>query len=92
MKSLYRKGANYKMPGYLASREEVEACLYCIRNNIRIAPQGIQNDSDHWKITITLGPYKKGERPNVAPSIYDRHAIWKAYYEFCKYYYDKHRK
>ncbi len=82
MKSLYRKGANYRMPKYLASKEEREACEYCIRNNIRIAPQGIQNDPDHWRITITLGPYQRGEKPNVAPNIYDRHAIWQSYYEF----------
>jgi hypothetical protein len=92
MKSLYRKGANYSMPKYVPTTDEIKACLYCIRNDIRIAPQGIQNDPDKWRITITLGPYKRGERPNVAPSIYNRDAIWKAYYEFCKYYYDKHRK
>mgnify|MGYP003326175594 CR=1 FL=1 len=47
------------MPSYFASKEEMEACLFCRRNNIRISPMGIQNDLDHWKITINIGPYKK---------------------------------
>ena len=68
------------MPKYVPTTDEIKACLYCIRNDIRIAPQGIQNDPDNWRITITLGPYKRGEKPNVAPSIYNRDAIWKAYY------------
>ena len=46
------------MPSYFASEEEMEACLFCRRNNIRISPMGIQNDLDHWKITINIGPYK----------------------------------
>lgn len=47
------------MPSYFASEEEMEACLFCRRNNIRISPMGIQNDLDHWRITINIGPYKR---------------------------------
>tara|TARA_A100001011_G_C13777856_1_gene621944 strand:- start:55 stop:327 length:273 start_codon:yes stop_codon:yes gene_type:complete len=79
------------MPSYFASEQETEWCLFCRRNNIRISPWGIQNDSDRWRISITLGPYKKGEKQNLSPSIYDRNTIWPEYYKMCKYYYDKYR-
>ena len=60
------------MPSYFASEEQMEACLFCRRNNIRISPMGIQNDLDPWKITINIGPYKKGEVPHISPYVYDR--------------------
>ena len=53
---------------------------------------GIKNDLDHWRITINIGPYKKGEKPHISPYIYDRKTIWPEYYKMCKYYYDKYRK
>jgi hypothetical protein len=80
------------MPHYVPSEQEQEWKLFCNRNNIRISPMGIQNDSDHWRITISLGPYKKGEKPHMSPYIYDRKTIWPEYYKMCKYYYDKYRK
>jgi len=46
------------MPSYFASQEEMEACLFCRRNNIRISPMGIQNDLDHWRKTIWPEYYK----------------------------------
>mgnify|MGYP003109140149 FL=1 len=79
------------MPSYFANEEETEWCLFCRRNNIRISPLAIQNDPDHWRITINLGPYKKGEKQNISPKIYDRSNIWQEYYKMCKYYYDKYR-
>ena len=45
-----------------------------------------------WKISICLGPYKKWEKQNLSPSIYDKYTIWPEYYRMCKYYYDKYRK
>ena len=80
------------MPSYLQSKEEQEAYVYCVKNNIRISPKGIQNDPDHWKIEIILGPYQRGEKANVSPSTYCRKTIWPEYYKMCKYYYDKYRK
>ena len=77
------------MPQYMPTKEEVESRNYCIRNNIRISPIGIKNDNGYWKISIIIGPYKKWERPNIAPSIYDKHTIWPEFYRMCKYYYDK---
>ena len=80
------------MPDYLANNEEEEAYRYCVRNNIRISPIGMKEDNQSWKIEIRLGPYKRGERDNISPSIYDKYTIWPEYYRMCKYYYDKYRK
>ena len=80
------------MPQYMPNKEEKEARLYCIRNNIRISPLGIKNEIGKWKIGINIGPYVKGEKPNISPHIYDKDTIWLEYFKFCKYYYDKYRK
>ena len=85
-----RKGK--PMPSYFASPEEMEACLFCRRNDIRISPLAIRDDPDHWRIEIRLGPYKRGEKGNIAPNIYDKDTIWIEYYRMCKYYYDKHTR
>ena len=61
------------MPDYLANNEEKEAYRYCVRNNIRISPIGMKEDNQSWKIEIRLGPYKRGERGNISPSIYDKY-------------------
>lgn len=80
------------MPQYIASDEERKAYIYCVRNNIRISPLGIKNEIGKWKIGINIGPYVKGEKPNISPHIYDKDTIWVEYYKFCKYYYDKYRR
>ena len=77
------------MPQYIPTQKENEAYIYCVRNNIRISPIGIQGVIGKWKIGINVGPYKKGEKINLAPHIYDKDTIWPSYYEMCKYYYDK---
>jgi hypothetical protein len=79
------------MPYYHANDDEVIARDFCIKNNIRISPLGIKNEPNKWRIGINIGPYKKGEKPNIAPSIYDKDTVWVEYYNFCKYYYDKYR-
>ena len=72
MKSIYGKRKNYRMPQYLPNKEERAAYNYCVKNNIRISPVGIKEDSQRWRIEIRMGPYKRGERANVSPSIYDK--------------------
>lgn len=84
-----KKKKDYKLPDYLPSKEENDAYIYCVRNNIRISPLGINGELGKWKIGINVGPYVKGEKINFAPSIYDEDTIWPSYYEMCKYYYDK---
>ena len=77
---------------YMPSEDQMKHRDFCIRNNIRISPYGIQGDENHWRICINLGPYKRGEECNFAPYIYDRKQIWPELYKMCKYYYDKYRK
>ena len=79
MKSLYGKRAK-PMPKYNPSPDELTWYHYCVRNNIRISPYGVQNDTDHWHIAISLGSYKKWEKPNLSPSKYCRKTIWVEYY------------
>lgn len=79
------------MPDYNATDDEIKARDYCIKNNIRISPLGIKNEPNKWRIGISVGPYKKGEKPKVSPSVYDKDTVWQEYYKFCKYYYDKYR-
>ena len=80
----------YKMPSYNSSLEEETWQKYCIDNNIRISPYGIHQEPGKWKIAIAFGSYKKGEKINFSPSVYNKHNIWSEYYQMCKYYYDKH--
>ena len=79
------------MPYHHATDEEAKARDWCIKNNIRISPIGIYREPNKWKIGINIGPYKKNEKPNIAPHIYDKDTIWVEYFNFCKYYYDKYR-
>ena len=87
-----RKRKKSVMGTYFPTIQQMEAWTWCVKNNIRISPYGVQNDTDHWHIAISLGPYKKWEKPNLSPSKYCRKTIWVEYYKMCKYYYDKYRK
>jgi hypothetical protein len=91
MKSLYKKRVYNYLPKYMATPEEAEWKLYCTRNSIRISPWATDKVGE-WKICINLGPYKKGEKCNFAPHVYDKETLWPEYYRMCKYYYDKYRK
>ena len=72
--------------------EQIKHRDYCIKNDIRISPLGINDDPDNWRIEIRLGPYKRGEKGYIAPNAYDKNTIWPEYYRMCKYYYDKHTR
>ena len=58
---------------------------WCIRNGIAIAPEA-KNDTA-WYITI-----KNKGKVNTTPVTYGKTEIWTKIFEYCKYYYDKHRK
>jgi len=87
-----RKKKNYSLPNYLASEEENKAYRYCVRNNIRISYKGIQDDEDHWRIEVRLGPYVKGEKTYVSPEIYDRKKVNTTYYKIILEYHTKEYK
>ena len=73
------------MPSYIPSKEETEAYIYCVRNNIRISPRGITRDPNHWHIEVCVS---EGKWYRDA-SKYSREEIWGRYYEYCLYYYNK---
>ena len=79
-----------KASNYVPSKEQIKWYLFCVNNNIRISLNGIYNQPKKYRISIQLGPYKKGEKINYAPEIYDEYNVMPAYYNFCKYYYDKY--
>ena len=91
MKSLYKRRKKNYLPSYVPTPEEQEWKLFCTRNNIRISPWATPTDGQ-WKICINIWPYKRGEKCNFAPHIYDRVTLWPEYYRFCKYYYDKYKR
>ena len=63
-------------------------------NNIRIFPIPTTKGMypEEWRIGICLGPYKKGEKPNVSPNVYTVDNIYEEIARMKKYYYDKYRK
>ena len=91
MKSLYKRRKKNYLPSYMATPEEQEWKLFFTKKNIRISPWAMPQDGQ-WKICINLGPYKKGEKCNFSPHVYDKETLWPEYYRMCKYYYDKYRK
>ena len=62
-----------------------EAQRWCIRNNIKIGPKS--NNDTAWYITI-----ETNGKVNTTPVTYGKTEIWTKIFEYCKYYYDKHRK
>ena len=88
----YKKRPSNPMPSYFPSTEERKWMNYCIDNNIRISQQPVKEEIGRWRMTVNIGLYKKGEVPHMSPSVYDKDTIYPAYYQMCKYYYDKRKK
>ena len=88
----YKKRVSNPMPSYFPSTEERKWMNYCVDNNIRISQQPVKEEIGRWRMTVNIGPYKRGEVPHMSPSIYDKDTVYPAYYQMCKYYYDKRKK
>jgi len=88
----YKKNKGNSMPNYAATEEERKWSKYCIDNNIRISQAPEKGEIGKWRMTINIGPYKRGEVSHLSPSVYDKHTVYPAYYQMCKYYYDKRKK
>jgi len=80
-----RKGA-VDMGTTSYNEEDWEAYRWCVRNNIAIAPKA--KSTTEWYATVRIGNGKT----NVSPETYKKTEIWIKLFEYCKYYYDKHRK
>ena len=66
------------------NKDDWEAWRWCIRNEIAIAPRA--KTSSDWYVTIT----NKG-RTNESPLTYEKTEIWEKIFEYCRYYYEKHK-
>ena len=66
----------------------------CINNNVRINPVPTKPGGypEEWRIEVRLGPYKKGEKAHLSPSVYTHENIHQEMRRMQKYYYDKHKK
>tara|TARA_B100000029_G_scaffold214121_1_gene212065 strand:+ start:1049 stop:1348 length:300 start_codon:yes stop_codon:yes gene_type:complete len=97
MKSLYgKKRTGYK--GLSASKWTPTPLydkwnLYCMDNDIRIFPIPTEKGMypEEWRIGICLGPYKKGEKPYIAPNVYTAYNLFEEIANMKKYYYDKRK-
>ena len=76
------------MPDYGPSKEEQLAYMYCVGNNIQVSPQGVLGKLNEWKVAVCIN----GGEWHVSPKTYNAKEIWKTYYEFCLYYYNKRKK
>ena len=97
MKSLYgKKKSNYKglsATQWFPTEEYNKWNSYCVDNNIRIAPQPTQRGlyPEEWRISVTLGPYKRGEKSYLSPNVYTADNIYEEMERMKKYYYDKRK-
>ena len=75
-------GKKINMGTYSASKLELEAYIWCIRNKIYIAPKAI--NETRWTIVIT-----NNGKTHEDPSHYIKDLIWEKIYEYYKYYYEQ---
>lgn len=71
------------MGNYICSAREQEAYMWCIRNNIFIAPK--PKSTTEWNLVITINGNQ-----NISPNAYKKNDIWQQLYKFYSYYYDKY--
>ena len=62
-----------------------EAYRWCVTNGIAIAPKA--KSTTEWYVVI-----KNKGSTNQSPESYEKTVIWQKIFEYCKYYYEKHRK
>lgn len=93
MGSGLKKKSSYKglSTGFVPNDEQLMWDDYCVKNNIRISPTPTQQGlyPEEWRIAISVGPYKRGEKPYLSPNVYTADNIWQELYNMKKYYYDK---
>tara|TARA_R110000803_G_scaffold139627_2_gene206280 strand:+ start:3277 stop:3528 length:252 start_codon:yes stop_codon:yes gene_type:complete len=64
--------------------EDWVAYRWCIKNNIYIA--AMANTSIKWHVDIT-----NNGKTHRDPEVYGKTDIWIKIFEYCKYYYNKHK-
>lgn len=71
------------MGNYVPKEIEQKAYVWCIHNNIFIAPEA--KSTTEWYICITFNG-----KTNKSPLVYEKVEIWKEIYKFYTYYYNKY--
>ena len=61
------------------------AYRWCVRNKIAISPRAYS--ATQWHVDIN-----NKDKTHTSPDTYGKTEIWNKIFEYCKYYYDKHRK
>jgi len=97
MGSGVKKKSNYKglthafNKCYTANKDADIWHKYCIDNDIRISPVPTETGMfpEEWRISVCLGPYKRGEKAYISPNVYTIHNIHQQLEISKKYYYDK---
>ena len=77
------------MGSYSATSEEMEASLWCHRNNICICPKQTSWGSATWVITIEKGVYPNRKLIGTSEP-FGPVEIWKKTFEYKLYYYKKY--
>lgn len=62
-----------------------KAYRWCVRNNIAISPKA--KSITAWYVDI-----KNKGKTHTSPETYGKTEIWEKIFEYCKFYYDKHRR
>jgi len=62
-----------------------KAYRWCVRNKIAISPRAYS--ATQWYVDIT-----NKDKTHTSPDTYGKTEIWNKIFEYCKYYYEKHRK
>tara|TARA_R110002012_G_C11391950_1_gene584638 strand:+ start:159 stop:404 length:246 start_codon:yes stop_codon:yes gene_type:complete len=77
---------------YTPSNIETKASLWCINNNICIAPRQAKWGQSIWFIDIEKGVYPNRQKMGTSPEAYGPVEIWKKTFEYKLYYYNKYAK
>lgn len=78
-----KKKGGIDMGNYVATSREQDAYIWCVHNNIFIAPEA--KSTTEWYICITFNG-----KTTRSPLYYEKIDIWKELYKFYTYYYDKY--
>ena len=86
-----KEQAKRRLPdNYIRSKEEEEAYLYCVKNDIRIGPVAVKEIIGSWAVGISLpGNHKVVHK---SPEIHDKHSIMEVVYRSSGYYYNKRKQ
>lgn len=80
-----KKKGQIDMGTYIYTEKEREAMIWCVKNNISIAPFAYNTTS--WYLDITINRNK-----NRDPTVYDKKTLWKQMFKYYIYYYEKYKK